>query len=51
VHANAKAGHIHNQYQPAVTMRLVGMVFPFQYQPEYNCCERRRVGIYLALNG
>ncbi|CCZ12655.1 unknown [Prevotella sp. CAG:1092] len=45
---DAKTGHIHDKYKPTVGMRLVGMVFPLQYQPEYNSCECRRVGINLA---
>ena len=32
-------------------MWLVGMVFPFQDEPEHDSGEGRRVGINLALNG
>ena len=32
-------------------MRFVGVVFPLQYQPENDCCEGRREGIYLTLHG
>ena len=36
VDTNGEARHIHDEHQPAVGMRLVGMVFPFQNQPEYH---------------
>ena len=49
VNANRQSRHVHYKYKPSVTMRLVGMVFPFQYKPEYHCCEGRRVGINLTL--
>jgi len=32
-------------------VRLVGVVFPLQNEPEYNGRECRRVGINLAFNG
>ena len=51
VDAYAQSCHVHNQHKPAVAVRLVGVVFPFQYKPEHHRSERRRVGINLALNG
>ena len=50
VDSDAQSSHVCYQYQPAVAMRLIGMVFPFQYQPEHHCGECRRVGIYLTLD-
>ena len=50
VYANAQTCHIENEYQPTVGMRLIGMIFPFQYQPKHDSGERRRVGINLTFH-
>ena len=48
---DGEARHIHDEHKPAVAMRLVGMLFPLEYQPEHHSCECRRIGIHLALDG
>ena len=50
VHADAQARHIGDEDEPAIAVRLVGMVFPFQNEPEHNRGERRRIGIHLAFD-
>ena len=47
---NGKAGHIEDEHQPTVAMRLVCTVFPLQDQPEHDGCEGRGVGIDLTLD-
>ena len=42
---------ISNEYQPTVRTRLVGIVLPFQYKPEYNSGEERRESIDFTLYG
>ena len=51
VHADAKSREVENQYEPAVGVGLVGMVLPFQNQPEHQGGEHRGVGINFALDG
>ena len=51
MYADGQTGHIGNQYQPAVGMRLVCIVFPLQDKPEYDGRKGRRIGIYLSLDG
>ncbi len=48
--AYAEACHVGDEHQPAVAVRLVGVVFPFKYEPEHYCRECRRVGVDLALD-
>ena len=50
VDTDAQAGHIGDQHQPTVAVRLVGMILPLQDEPEHHGCERRGVGIHLALD-
>ena len=51
VDTNTQTSHIGDEHEPSVAMRFVGVVFPLQYQPENDCCEGRREGIYLTLHG
>ena len=41
VDTDGETRHVENQYQPAVSMWLVSMVFPLQDKPEYNGCKGR----------
>ena len=45
-----QACHVCNEHKPAVGVRLVGMVFPFQNEPEDDGGEGRGIGIHLALD-
>ena len=36
VHADAQSGHVEDEYQPTVGVGLVGVVFPFQDEPEHD---------------
>ena len=40
VHADTQTGQVGDENQPAVTVRLVGDVFPLQYEPEYDGSEQ-----------
>ena len=40
VHADTQTGQVGNENQPAITVRLVGNVLPFQYEPEYDGSEQ-----------
>ena len=51
MHTDAEPGQIGDQDDPAVAMRLVGYVFPFQYQPENDGRKHGRVGVYFAFYG
>ena len=51
VHTDAEACEISDEDDPAVAVRLVGNVFPLQYQPEYDGGEHRGVGIYFSFDG
>ena len=51
VDTDAQACEIGNEYEPAVAVRLVGMVLPLEHQPEYNGREEAAVGIHLTLDG
>ncbi len=51
VDTNGEARHVENKNKPAVGMRLVGVVFPLQDEPEHHSGEGRGVGIDLALDG
>ena len=48
MNADAQAGQISDEDEPTVTSRLVGVVFPLEHQPEYNCREEATVGINLT---
>ena len=50
MHADGEARHIHDEHQPAVAVRLVGMLLPLQDEPEHHGGEGRGVGIDLALD-
>ena len=47
---DAEASHVHDEHQPAVAVRLIGMVFPLQDKPEHHSGKGRRVGIDLTLD-
>ena len=51
VDADGQTRQIGDEHQPAVAVRLVGTVFPFQDEPEHHGREQRRVGIHFALDG
>ena len=51
VDTDAQTRHVGNEDEPAVTVRLVGMVFPLQHQPHYKGCEEGGIGIHLTLHG
>ncbi len=36
VDTDRQTRHIHNQHEPTVGMRLVGLIFPLQDEPEHN---------------
>ena len=48
VDANAQSGKIENQYNPAVAVWLVSVVFPLKDEPEHQGGEHGRVGVNLA---
>ncbi len=41
VDADGKPRHIHDEHQPAVAVRLVGVVLPLQDEPKHHCREGR----------
>ena len=51
VHADAEAGQVGDEHQPAVAVRLVGDVLPFEDEPEDHCREQRGEGVDFALDG
>ena len=51
MHADAEACEIGNENEPAVAVRLVGIVLPLQHQPEHDGREQRTVSIDFALDG
>ena len=51
MHTDAEACEISDEDDPAVAVRLVGNVFPLQYQPEYDGGEHRGVGVYFSFDG
>ena len=51
VHADAKSREVENKHEPAVRVGLIGVVLPFQNQPEHQGGEHRGVGINFALDG
>ena len=51
MNADRESCHICDEHQPAVAVRLVGMVFPLQNKPEHDSRECRRVGVNLAFDG
>ena len=51
VDTDGKSRHIHDKHEPAVAVRLVGVVFPLQDEPEHQSREGRGVGIDLTLDG
>ena len=40
VHADGKSRQVGDENQPTVTVRFVGNVLPFQYEPEYDGSEQ-----------
>jgi len=51
VDTDTQSGQICDQNQPTVAVGLIGYVFPFQNQPEYNGCEQGGESIYFAFYG
>ena len=51
VNADGESRQIGDQYDPAVRVRLVGHVLPFEDRPENECREHRRQRVYLSLDG
>ena len=51
MNTDTQSGQISDQNQPAVAVRLVGYIFPFQNQPEYNGCKEGGESIYFAFYG
>ena len=50
VHADAEARKVGNEDEPAVAMGLVGMLLPFEDEPEDHSREQTAGGIYLTLH-
>ena len=50
VDTNGETCHVHDQYQPTVAVRLVGLVFPFQDEPEHYSRKGGGVSIDLTLD-
>ena len=50
MNADRQAGHIGDEYQPTVAVRLIGVVFPFQDEPEYDGRESRTIGVNLTFD-
>ena len=51
MNTDTQSGQISDQDQPAVAVGLVGYIFPFQNQPEYNGCKEGGESIYFAFYG
>ena len=51
VDADREAHQVGDQHQPAVGVRLVGHLLPFEHGPQHHGREERREGIDLALDG
>ena len=51
VDADTQARHVADEDEPAVAVGLVGVVLPFQDEPEDDGRERRRVGVDLTFDG
>ena len=49
--ANRQSGDIHDEHKPAVAVRFIGHILPFQNEPEHNGRQRRGVGIDLTFDG
>ena len=45
-----QTGDVHDEYEPTVTVWLVGYIFPFQDEPEHDGRQGRGVGIDLTLH-
>ena len=50
VHTDGQTGEVENQHNPAIGVRRVGIVFPFQNEPEHQSREHRRIGVDFALD-
>ena len=51
VDANAEARQVEDKHEPAVGVRFIGMVLPFQNKPENEGCKHRTISVNLALDG
>ena len=51
MNANGKPGEIEDEHQPAIGVRLIGVVFPFENKPEDQSGEHGGVGIDLTFHG
>ena len=47
---NGQSHQIGDEHQPTVRMGFVGIVLPFQDEPEYQCCEEAGEGIHFTLH-
>ena len=50
MHSDGKSYHVCNEHEPAVAVRFVGMILPFEDKPEHDCGESRGVSINLPLD-
>ena len=48
---DGETGEVEDEHEPTVGMGLVGMVFPFEDEPEDQGGEHGGIGINLAFNG
>lgn len=51
VYADTQTGQVGDEDNPTVAVRLVGYVFPLQYQPENNGGEQGGESVYFAFYG
>ena len=48
--SDGETSEIEDEHKPTVGVGLVGMVFPFEDEPEHDGGKGRRIGINLALH-
>ena len=51
MNTDGEACEIENQDNPTVGMGFVGVFFPLENEPEYQCGKHRRIGINFAFDG
>ena len=51
VGTDTQTHEIGNENQPLIRTFFIGMLVPFQYEPEHHSGKQGRQGIYLTLNG